>query len=79
MLRIAAVLSTMVVFAVERANPDILIFILVIAMLYLLRRSFFFRLAGYGVAFLAGTLKYFPWCCSALRCVNGPGALLRSS
>lgn len=60
MLRIAAVLSTMVVFAVERANPDILIFILVIAMLYLLRRSFFFRLAGYGVAFLAGTLKYYP-------------------
>lgn len=60
-LRLAAVLSTMVVFAVERANPDLLIFILVIIMLTLLRRSHTARGLAYCVAFLAGTIKYYPF------------------
>jgi hypothetical protein len=60
-LRLAAVLSTMVVFAVERANPDLLVFILVIVMLTLLRRSLIARGFGYCVAFLAGAIKYYPF------------------
>jgi hypothetical protein len=60
-LRIAAVLSTMVVFAIERANPDMLIFILVILMLSLLRRSLIARLLAYCIAFLAGAIKYYPF------------------
>ena len=60
-LRIAAVLSTMVVFAVERGNPDILIFLLVILMLCLLRRSLIARTFGYGAAFLGGAIKYYPF------------------
>jgi hypothetical protein len=60
-LRLAAVLSTMVAFAVERANPDLLIFILAIIMLSLLRRSLIARGMGYGVAFLAGAIKYYPF------------------
>ncbi|TAL02521.1 MAG: hypothetical protein EPO08_06745 [Rhodospirillaceae bacterium] len=61
MLRIAAVLSTMIVFAIERANPDLLIFLLVILMLSLLRRSLIARTAGYGIAFLGGAIKYYPF------------------
>jgi hypothetical protein len=60
-LRLAAVLSTMVVFAIERANPDLLIFILVIVMLVLLRRSVVARGVGYFLAFLAGAIKYYPF------------------
>jgi hypothetical protein len=60
-LRIASVLSTMVVFAVERANPDMLLFILVILMLSLLSRSSIARVFGYGIAFLAGLIKYYPF------------------
>ena len=60
-LRVLAVFSTMVVFALERANPDLVIFVLVVIALNLLRRSFLMRLVAYGVAFLAGALKYYPF------------------
>ena len=60
-LRLAAVLSTMVVFAIERANPDLLIFLLVILMLNLLRRFLLARTLGYCIAFLAGVIKYYPF------------------
>jgi len=60
-LRIAAVLSTMIVLAVERANPDIMIFILVAIMLVLLRCSVVARTMGYAIAFLAGAIKYYPF------------------
>jgi hypothetical protein len=61
MARIAAVLSTMVVFAIERANPDILIFLLVLVMLALMRRSLIARVLGYCIVFLAGAIKYYPF------------------
>jgi hypothetical protein len=61
LLRIASVLSTMVVFAIERANPDMLLFLLVVPMLTLLRRSLIARGFGYGIAFLAGLIKYYPF------------------
>ncbi len=60
-LRIVATLSTMVVYAIERANPDQLIFILVIVALALLRRSLFARGLGYGFVFLwRSAIKYYP-------------------
>ena len=60
-LRILASLSTMVVFAIERANPDMLMFILVIVALALLQRSVIARVLGYCVMFLAGAIKYYPF------------------
>ena len=60
-LRFAAALSTMVVFAIERANPDLAIFILVILMLSLLRRSLIARVLGYCIVFLLGVIKYYPF------------------
>ena len=60
-IRIAAALSTMVAFAIERANPDLLIFLLVILMLSLLRRSVVARTLGYCIAFFAGLIKYYPF------------------
>ena len=61
LLRISGVLSTMVVFAIERANPDLLVFILVVIALELLRRSTVARGLGYSLAFLAGAIKYYPF------------------
>jgi hypothetical protein len=60
-VRILCVLSTMVVFALERANPDLLIFLLVLLALWLLRASLFARLVAYGVIFIAGAIKYYPF------------------
>lgn len=60
-VRIAGALSTMVVFAIERANPDTLIFVLVLIALALLRRSAIARAASYGLFFLAGAIKYYPF------------------
>ena len=60
-VRIAAVPSTMVVFAIERANQDLLIFVLVILTLSLLRGSLIARMLGYCVIFLAGAIKYYPF------------------
>jgi hypothetical protein len=57
-VRIAAALSTMVAFAIERANPDILIFLLVVSALALLRRSVIAKALGYSIIFLAGAIKY---------------------
>jgi hypothetical protein len=61
MVRIAAVLSTVVAFAIERANPDILIFLLVLGALPLLLRSVIAKVLGYGLVFLAGAIKYYPF------------------
>ena len=60
-LRVTAVLSTMVAFAIERANPDLLIFLLALGGLALLRRSAIQRASGYGLFFLAGAIKYYPF------------------
>ncbi|HWU54329.1 MAG TPA: hypothetical protein VN175_02425 [Rhizomicrobium sp.] len=60
-VRIAAVLSTMVTFAIERANPDLLIFLLLLGALALLPRSAIAKALGYGLIFLAGAIKYYPF------------------
>jgi hypothetical protein len=57
---ILATLSTMVVFAVERANPDLIIFMIALAAGYLALVSSRARFLGYGAALFAGLLKYYP-------------------
>ena len=59
-LVLAATLSTMVVFALERANPDVLLFIMAVAAGILAERPLFMRVLGYFVALVAALLKYYP-------------------
>jgi hypothetical protein len=59
-LVLAATLSTMVIFALERANPDVLLFIMVLATGVLAERRLFIRVLGYFVALAAALLKYYP-------------------
>src|SRR5207249_3774054 len=57
---VAATVSTMVVFAVERANPDILLFLLALAAGLFAEGRLTARLFGYGLALLAALIKYYP-------------------
>jgi len=58
---VAGTLSTAVVFAAERANADLVIFALAApAAALACRDRTELRLAGYGLAFLAGLLKFYP-------------------
>jgi len=59
-LVLAATLSTMVVFALERANPDVLLFIMAVATGVLAQCGLFMRMLGYCVALVAALLKYYP-------------------
>src|SRR5215472_1101611 len=58
---LAATLSTMVVFALERANPDILLFMLALAAGLLADRRMSLRVIGYCLALSAALLKYYPF------------------
>ncbi len=53
-------ISSTVVFAVERGNNDLVIFVLAAGAAAMLSRSATARMAGYGLIVLAGLLKYFP-------------------
>jgi len=59
-LVVLATNSTMVVFAVERANPDILLFMMALAAGLLARGPLPARLIGYLTALLAALIKYYP-------------------
>lgn len=59
-LVLAATISTVVVFALERANADILLFILTLVAVFLAEGRLAARLLGYCVALLAAVLKYYP-------------------
>jgi hypothetical protein len=59
-LVLLATMSTMVVFALERANADILLFILALAAVFLAEGRLVARSLGYCVALLAALLKYYP-------------------
>jgi hypothetical protein len=59
-LVLAATLSTMVVFALERANLDLLLFMLVLAAGLCAQGRPALRLVGYLAALLAALLKYYP-------------------
>src|SRR5215472_2407426 len=59
-LVLAATLSAMVVFALERANPDILLFMMALAAGLLAERRMSLRVIGYCLALSAALLKYYP-------------------
>jgi hypothetical protein len=52
--------SSVVMFALERANVDVLIFLLAMLAVALTRRSMPLRMLGYAVAVFAGMLKFYP-------------------
>jgi hypothetical protein len=56
----AATLSTMVIFALERANADVVLFLLALAAGGLAERGPAARMIGYSLALLAALLKYYP-------------------
>jgi hypothetical protein len=60
MLVLAATLSTMVAFALERANPDILLFMLALAAGLMAECRMSLRVVGYCLALSAALLKYYP-------------------
>lgn len=59
-VRILAVLSTAAVFAVERANLDLVIFLMTVLGVWLAARNDGWRLLGYGVFVLAAAAKFYP-------------------
>jgi hypothetical protein len=59
-LTILATLSASVVFAVERGNPDILLFILALATALSAEGGLAIRLIGYALALLSTLVKYYP-------------------
>jgi hypothetical protein len=59
-LVVLATNSTMVVFATERANPDILVFMMALAAGLLARGPLPARVLGYLTALLAALIKYYP-------------------
>jgi hypothetical protein len=52
--------SSVVMFALERANVDVLVFLLAMLAVALTRRSMPLRIVGYSVALFAGMLKFYP-------------------
>jgi len=60
MLVMSATLSTTVAFAIERANADLLMFLLALATGLLASYRLPARLLGYGLALLAASVKYYP-------------------
>ncbi|HUN48292.1 MAG TPA: hypothetical protein VMU85_17310 [Stellaceae bacterium] len=60
LLYCAASISTMVVYALERANADLIIFLLLLAAGWLYRRGGAAHFAAYAAFLLAGVLKFYP-------------------
>jgi hypothetical protein len=59
-LVMAATLSTTVVFALERANPDLILFLLALLTGFLVEGRPAVRVLGYSVALISALLKYYP-------------------
>jgi hypothetical protein len=59
-LILTATLSTMIVFALERANPDVLLFLMALMTGVLVECRLSLRILGYLLALLAALLKYYP-------------------
>jgi len=69
---VAGTLSTATAYALERGNNDLVIFVLAACAASLVCRSPALRYAGYGLAFLAGLLKYYPMALMALALREAP-------
>lgn len=55
-----AALSTTVIFALDRANPDLLLYLMLLGALPLLRRGPAWRWFGYALIWLMTAIKYYP-------------------
>ncbi|WP_419729837.1 hypothetical protein [Lichenicola sp.] len=71
------VLSSGVVFALERGNNDLVLFVLAAVTATLACRSPAVRLVGYAAAFLAGLLKYYPMLLMVVAVRERPMRLVR--
>lgn len=67
-----ALISTAVIFALERNNVDVWMFLLVVAGGHLLTRTHHRRWAGYALFLIAGLLKYYPITLLALAIKEKP-------
>jgi hypothetical protein len=76
MLMTMALVSSAVIFALERNNVDVWMFLLVIAGGHLLTRTDHRRWAGYALFLLAGLLKYYPITLLTLALKEKPKQLL---
>jgi hypothetical protein len=59
-LFVVAVFSPSTIYAMERANNDVAVFILVVCGSLFLSKRYGHRIVGYGLFLLAGLLKYYP-------------------
>ncbi len=59
-IMIAAVISPATAFAIERGNPDLLMFVIAVFAMLCLERGPLLRVLGYGAILLAGALKFYP-------------------
>jgi hypothetical protein len=75
-LRVAATLSTMVVFALERGNPDLIIFMLALLIGLFSARASRLRFAAYTLVVVAGLLKYYPFVLLALTLRERPARFI---
>jgi hypothetical protein len=66
------VISSASLFAVERGNNDLVLFVLAAGAAVLVCRSAGLRLVGYGLALLAGLLKYYPLALMAIAARERP-------
>jgi Glycosyltransferase family 87 len=66
-------ISSAVVFATERGNNDLVIFVLAVTVATMIGRSRTLRLVAYGAALLAGLLKYYPMPLLMLATRERPG------
>lgn len=72
-LLLLGLLSPGVVFAVERGNNDLVLFVLAVIAATLVCRTPRLRLVGYAAALLAGLLKYYPMLLMILAFRERPG------
>jgi hypothetical protein len=61
-----ATVSPPVVYALERGNSDVALFLIVVAAACLWTRGSIARALGYSAIFVAGALKFYPWALFAL-------------
>lgn len=75
-LRVAATLSPMVVFALERGNPDLVIFMLALLVGVLAASPSRLRFGAYALIIIAGLLKYYPFALLALTLRERPARFI---
>ncbi|WP_242501439.1 hypothetical protein [Komagataeibacter xylinus] len=72
----AGIVSSATVFAMERGNNDLVLFVLAVGAATLVCQSDRWRLLGYGCALLAGLLKYYPMTLMLIATRERPGRFM---